>query len=132
MEEMLKVFLRQVATGVEGIAGIFILVGAIETLGMLVRRALGRGGVTIHRKAIWVQFAMWLMLALEFELAADVLRSAISPTWDDIGQLGAVAVIRTFLNYFLEQDLERYASGNRPQPDILDPPATVLAKRVGE
>ena len=37
---------------------------------------------------------MWLLLALEFELAADIIRSAIAPTWQDIGQLGAIAVIR--------------------------------------
>ena len=41
-----------------------------------------------------------------FELAADIVGSVISPTWMEIGQLGAIAVIRTFLNYFLEKDLE--------------------------
>jgi uncharacterized membrane protein len=49
---------------------------------------------------------MWLLLGLEFELAADIIGSVVSPTWYDIGQLGAIAVIRTFLNYFLEKDLE--------------------------
>jgi sulfatase modifying factor 1 len=44
--------------------------------------------------------------ALEFELAADIVRSVIAPTWQEIGELGAIAVIRTFLNYFLEKDLE--------------------------
>jgi Protein of unknown function (DUF1622) len=48
------------------------------------------------------------MLGLEFELAADVIRTAISPTWTDIAQLGSIALIRTFLNYFLEKDLERF------------------------
>jgi uncharacterized membrane protein len=50
--------------------------------------------------------AVWLLLGLEFELAADIIRSVISPTWMEIGELGAIAVIRTFLNYFLEKDLE--------------------------
>ena len=49
---------------------------------------------------------MWLLLGLEFALAADIISSVISPTWQDIGELGAIAVIRTFLNYFLERDLE--------------------------
>jgi hypothetical protein len=49
---------------------------------------------------------MWLLLGLEFELAADIIGSVISPSWQDIGQLGAIAVIRTFLNYFLGKDLE--------------------------
>jgi uncharacterized membrane protein len=50
-----------------------------------------------------------LILGLEYELAADVIRSAISPTWNEIGQLAAIAVIRTFLNYFLERDVEEFA-----------------------
>ena len=46
------------------------------------------------------------LLGLEFELAADIIGSVVSPTWRDIGELAAIAVIRTFLNYFLERDLE--------------------------
>jgi len=57
---------------------------------------------------IWLRFGVWLMLGLEFELAADIVRTAIAPSWTEIGQLGAIAVIRTFLNYFLERDVERY------------------------
>ena len=58
------------------------------------------------RKAIWRRFGVWLLLGLEFALAADIITSVISPSWQDIGELGAIAVIRTFLNYFLERDLE--------------------------
>ena len=49
---------------------------------------------------------MWLLLGLEFELAADIIGSVISPTWQDVGELAAIAAIRTFLNFFLEKDLE--------------------------
>ena len=52
-----------------------------------------------------VRFGIWLLLGLQFALAADIVRSAIAPTWNDIGQLAAIAAIRTFLNYFLERDL---------------------------
>ena len=48
-------------------------------------------------------------MGLEFELAADIIRTAITPSWTDIGQLGVIALIRTFLNYFLERDVEHYA-----------------------
>ena len=47
----------------------------------------------------------WLVAGLTFQLASDIVRSAIAPTWNDIGQLGAIAVIRTFLTYFLDRDL---------------------------
>src|SRR5207342_3765000 len=57
------------------------------------------------RRQAWLSLARWLLLGLEFMLAADIVRSAIAPDWNDIGQLAAIAVIRTFLNYFLERDL---------------------------
>lgn len=51
-----------------------------------------------------------MLLGLEFELAADVVRSAISPSWTAIGQLGAIAAVRTFLNYFLEKDIKELSA----------------------
>jgi uncharacterized membrane protein len=108
MEEIFKTVVGQLALAVEGGAALFIAVGAGEALYQMVRRAWPSHGAAIRRKDIWVRFAVWLLLALEFELAADVLRSTISPSWDDIGQLASIAVIRTFLNYFLEKDIEKY------------------------
>ncbi|HSB13886.1 MAG TPA: DUF1622 domain-containing protein [Bryobacteraceae bacterium] len=49
----------------------------------------------------------WLAVGLEFALAADILRTAIAPTWNDIGQLAAIAVLRTALNFFLAKEIER-------------------------
>ena len=50
--------------------------------------------------------ARYLALALEFELGADILGTAISPSWDQIGKLGVVAVIRTGLNFFLSMEMK--------------------------
>jgi uncharacterized membrane protein len=50
--------------------------------------------------------ARYLALALEFQLGADILSTAIAPTWDQIGKLGAIAVIRTGLNYFLMREMK--------------------------
>jgi uncharacterized membrane protein len=58
------------------------------------------------RRVAWLSLARWLLMGLEFMLAADIVRSAISPDWHAIGKLAAVAIIRTFLNFFLERDLE--------------------------
>ena len=71
-------------------------------MALVVRRQTGQGA----RKVVWRRFGVWLLLGLEFELAADIIETVISPEWIDIAQLGAIAVIRTFLNYFLEKDLE--------------------------
>ncbi len=49
--------------------------------------------------------ARYLALALEFQLGADILSTAVAPTWTAIGKLGSIAVIRTALNYFLEREI---------------------------
>ena len=49
--------------------------------------------------------ASYLALALEFQLAADILATAIGPSWDQLGRLAAIAVIRTALNYFLSREI---------------------------
>ena len=55
--------------------------------------------------AIRLSFARHLALALEFQLAADILSTAVAPSWERIGKLGAIAVIRTGLNYFLTREM---------------------------
>jgi uncharacterized membrane protein len=109
VEELLRTSAGYVALGVETVAVLIIAFGAAEaTLELL--RIMARPRATHgERKALWRRFGVWLLLALEFELAADIVRSVISPSWQDIGTLGAIAVIRTFLNYFLEQDLDHTA-----------------------
>lgn len=57
-------------------------------------------------QALRIKFGSALTLALELLLAADILTTAIAPTWDDIGKLAAIAVLRTALNYFLERELK--------------------------
>ncbi len=47
-------------------------------------------------------------MALEFQLASDILSTAIAPSWEEIGKLGATAVIRTALNYFLGREIQEY------------------------
>ena len=58
--------------------------------------------------------ARYLSLALEFQLGADILGTAVSPSWDHIGKLAAVAVIRTGLNYFLMMEMKAQASPKQP------------------
>jgi hypothetical protein len=70
-------------------------------------------------REIWIKFATWILLALEFALAADLVRTAVAPTWDDISKLAVIATIRTMLNYFLAKDIAefeqaRQSGGNQP------------------
>jgi len=63
-----------------------------------------------------VQFGTALALALELLLAADILITAVAPSWEDIGKLAAIAAIRTALNYFLEIELQRLEKRESEQP----------------
>jgi len=47
-----------------------------------------------------------LVLALEFFLASDIIKTVMSPTWDELGKLGALVVIRTVLSYFLSKEIK--------------------------
>jgi len=106
MEELFVQFAHAAGLLVQVAAVIIVAYGAIESFAKLLWIVVTPTTTHGERKALWRRFGMWLLLGLEFELAADIIESVISPTWQDIGELGAIAVIRTFLNYFLEKDLE--------------------------
>lgn len=112
MEELLATFARVASQLIEAAAVIVVAFASLGAFVRLVRMAVARGIGHGQRKAIWQAYGMWLLLGLEFELAADIIRSVVSPTWKDLGELGAIAVIRTFLNYFLEKDLETASRGD--------------------
>lgn len=109
---MLEHLFQEVAQtiGLLAEAGAVLIVawGACEALIKTLRLIITRGGAMSGRREIWLGFAAWIMLALEFALAADIIRTAIAPTWQDIGMLGAIAVIRTGLNWFLARDIVHF------------------------
>ena len=61
-----------------------------------------------HRRfrEILVRYGRWLVAGLTFQLA---VATSVAPSWQEVGQLGAIAVIRTFLNFFLKRDLAELA-----------------------
>ncbi len=69
-------------------------------------------------RGIWLRYARWLVAGLTFQLAADIIETSIAPTWDDIGRLGLIAIIRTFLNYFLERDLAEVRERQRDPESV--------------
>jgi len=106
MEETFKIIASYFALMLEVTVVLTVAIGAFEALYQILLKGVLLRPSAWGRRAIWVRFASWILLSLEFALGADIIRTAIAPTWDDIGKLGAIAVIRTFLNYFLAKDLE--------------------------
>jgi uncharacterized membrane protein len=106
MEQWVQQIAHHVALAVESVAILVIALGSIEALGrigaaLLTRQKIGEGRV------IWMRYAQWLVAALTFQLAADVVSTAVAPDWSEVGRVAAIAAIRTFLAYFLDRDIEQ-------------------------
>ena len=106
MEVYFRELASYVALALEALSVLMIALGGVESLYQILVPMVRHTATQGARRAAWLTLARWLVLGLEFMLAADIVRTAIAPSWDDIGQLAAIAVIRTFLNFFLERDLE--------------------------
>jgi uncharacterized membrane protein len=117
MEELIGIICVNVALSIEAVAALVIAYGTVEALAGLATE-LFKWTTPKRRRDVWARFSVWLLLGLEFELAADIIRTAISPSWTDIGQLASIAAIRTFLNYFLESDIEKLSKSDEVQPTV--------------
>ena len=106
MEEAIRNAVEQVVPVVEGLGALIIAAGVVVAF---VLWALGE--LRVARSAgyedVRLLLGRYLALGLEFQLGADILGTAVSPSWNEIGKLGAIAGIRTVLNFFLAQDLDR-------------------------
>lgn len=110
VEEIFQQVAATIALVIEGFVVLVLAYAAAEAMFGMLRAVAGRYLGTGARREIWFRFALWIVLALEFALAADIIRSAIAPSWESIGQLAAIAAIRTGLNWFLVKDIEAYNS----------------------
>lgn len=103
-EEHLQTAVDVLVRLVEAAGAVVIFVGAlvafIRVVAVAVRERRGEGFVAVR-----LGLGRFLALGLEFQLAGDILRTAIAPTFEEIGQLAAVATIRTALNFFLSREL---------------------------
>lgn len=115
VETQVREYVEWLRLLIEALGALVIAAGTIVVVVALVRHmASARGG---GFSPIRLTFARYLTLALELQLAADILSTSVAPTWDRIGKLAAIAVIRTALNFFLSKELrdETTAEENGPQ-----------------
>lgn len=91
---------------IECAGALVIFIGATWAFVRFVRAAVrGRRGRVTEFNRIRLGLGRFLVLGLEFQLAGDVLRTAVAPSFAEIGQLAAIAAIRTALNYFLGKEI---------------------------
>ena len=106
---------------VEGVAALIVAyaVGeAILRLVLSIPRHSGSSAPNVShdvKEEIRLRLGRWLAVALELLLGADILRTAVAPTWSEIGQLAAIAAIRTALNFFLQREIDAAQARREPQ-----------------
>jgi uncharacterized membrane protein len=105
MKEFAEIITKHLSSTVEIIAAIVIGISLLKFLYKYFTNVFETSDGSVNQ-ALRIQFGSSLAIALELLLAADILATAIAPTWDDIGKLAAIAVLRTALNYFLERELK--------------------------
>ena len=102
-----KAVIEYLARGVEFAAALIIGIAAVEATLKSILLFFRRSAPPEQKVEVRLTFARWLAVALEFELAADILNTAVTPTWSEIEKLAAIATLRTALNYFLEREIDQ-------------------------
>ncbi len=115
MEAFIKLATLALARWIEAGAAIVIAVASLRALWNFLEAvvSLRRNSryaevserLMVPKEEIRLTLGRSLALALELELGADILKTAVAPTWNEVGLLAAIAVLRTALNYFLEREL---------------------------
>lgn len=109
MESMLQAAANVIALALQAVAILVVVVGSVRAIAGITRAALGLGAEGMQPRAVWFDYARWLVAALTFQLGADIVATSFAPTWDELGRLAFVAAIRTFLSVFLDREIERAA-----------------------
>lgn len=120
MEEIIKTLTLNLARWVEAGAAIVIAIASVRALGSYLWAVATDRSLAVPKEEIRLSLGRSLALSLELELGADILKTAVAPTWNDIGLLASIAVLRTALNYFLEREL-RNAEKRTEAPPVTKP-----------
>ena len=111
-EEQVRYWVEWLRLFVESLGALIIATGVAIVVIALIKYALA--GRDASFTPIRLSFARFLTLALELQLAADILSTSVAPSWDRIGKLAAIAIIRTALNYFLSKEMKDEKAAEEP------------------
>ncbi|MCX6161316.1 MAG: DUF1622 domain-containing protein [Ignavibacteriae bacterium] len=101
----------------EIISVLCIAAGMVVSLNLFLK--LKQKSVTPLHNRVRVKFGGWLALALEFQLASDIVKTTVNPTYENLIIVGSVALIRTFLNYFLNRELKEEMEAQKKSAETL-------------
>jgi uncharacterized membrane protein len=90
---------------IDAMALVVIVFGTVEAFVTGLRLMITRSANGAEKREVWLRYGRALVAGLTFQLAADIIETSITTDWEAVGRIAAIAVIRTFLHYFLERDL---------------------------
>lgn len=105
MKEWLTAITEYAVLIIDALAFVIIVIGTVRAFVTGIAVTISPSAAPDQARMVWLRYARALVAALTFQLAADIIESSITTSWESVGRLAAIAVIRTFLNYFLERDL---------------------------
>ncbi|MDZ7970293.1 MAG: DUF1622 domain-containing protein [Nostoc sp. DedSLP03] len=119
LETWLKVIVGYLAAGTEIAAAVVIGAAVIRGFSTYLRLLFSRSKQHFDAtEGIRLQLGRVLALGLEFTVASDILRTAVAPTRQDILNLGAIVLLRTLLNYFLEREIQQGEQRRSSEPEL--------------
>ena len=105
-EELLKTAVELLVRLVEAAGAVIIFVGAVLAFVRFLDASVRQRHDPHRFVSVRLGLGRYLALGLEFQLAGDILRTAVAPTLREIAELAAIAAIRTALNYFLGKEIK--------------------------
>lgn len=106
--DIFHTLINGIAFSLNIIGALITLRGVVIALGEFLKKEFLRKKDTVQlNESIRISLGSYLVLALEFFISGDIIKTIITPTWESLAILGAVVVIRTILSYFLTKDLKK-------------------------
>jgi len=106
--DMFHSVINSISFALNIIGALITIWGIVISLLEFLKKEITRRKEAIQlNEAIRIKLGSYLVLALEFFIAGDIVKTIITPSWQSLGILGAIVVIRTILSYFLTKDLKK-------------------------
>ena len=90
----------------ESVSVFCVAMGLFAALGIALSHFFRTGRFISRPPFVRLKFGTWLAVALEFQLGADIVATTVDPTLQSLTELAILAAVRTFLNFFLQKEME--------------------------
>ncbi|MGO2925619.1 DUF1622 domain-containing protein [Lactococcus laudensis] len=89
------------------VAVLVLICGVVKATFKFVKNEVSHADKASVLRTIKNDLGTYVLFSLEILIAADIVESIIKPTFEDIGKLAALVVIRTVISYFLGKEIDQ-------------------------